>query len=97
MRFFDRVDDSLSEQTEDILGRLKRWGDQELSEEGFLLFLSSLEAQGGDLSCSAVDLMVIIAVGFASEDLAGLVDELDVFPGAGSPENKVIVNLPSNL
>jgi hypothetical protein len=32
-------------------------------------------------------LMVVIAVDFASEDLAGLVDELDVFPGAGSDES----------
>lgn len=84
--FSIRVNDSLDHQAKDIFSGLEGGRDHELSKEGHFFLQGSLEAQGGDLSGGTMDLVVVIAVDFEAEDLAGLGDRLGIFSGAGSDE-----------
>jgi hypothetical protein len=74
----------LGHQTEDIFSILEGWRNHELSKEGLFFFLGSLEASGGNLTRGAMDLVVVIAIDFAAEDLPGIEESLDIFSGAGS-------------
>jgi hypothetical protein len=58
-------------------------GTKNIRKRDFLL-LNSLEAQPGNLSRVAMDLMIAKAVDFAAERLSDLVNHLDIFLGAGT-------------
>jgi len=85
--FSIRVNYPLGHQKEDIFSRLEWRRNHELSKERPLFLLGSLEPQGRDLSCGTMDLVVVIAVNFETEDFPCFSDGLDVFSGPGSHES----------
>jgi len=71
-----RVNDPFGHQAKDIFGRLERWRDYELPKEGLPFLLGFLEPQGANLSCGTMYLVIIIAVDFGTQDLAGVFSPL---------------------